>query len=94
MPSGCLESCGDNLVYGIEDCDDGNLNINDGCASCSVEFGWSCPIILGVSTCSPACGDSYLVGTENCDDGSTIDNDGCSSTCQQETGYLCGSLPS
>ena len=43
-PSGdCLERCGDGLNYGINECDDGNLDSGDGCSpDCKVEDGWKC----------------------------------------------------
>src|SRR5690606_15361362 len=34
--------CGNGIVEIGERCDDGNLAPNDGCVSCSVEFGWQC----------------------------------------------------
>lgn len=65
--------CGDSLVGGDEQCDDGNLEDGDGCdAACRIEV----------------CGDGIVnnAGTEACDDGNLTDGDGCSSACQLERG--------
>lgn len=63
--------CGNGIIEGTEECDDGN-NINgDRCsADCNVEY----------------CGDNIQqegLG-EECDDGNFLDGDGCSSTCKRE----------
>lgn len=61
--------CGDGIVNGNEECDDGNRDDGDGCnAFCRNE----------------GCGDGVLQSGEECDDGNTLDNDGCSSTCKKE----------
>jgi cysteine-rich repeat protein len=43
-PAGdCLERCGDGLNFGINECDDGNLDSGDGCSpECQIEEGWIC----------------------------------------------------
>ncbi len=43
-PAGdCQEICGDNLNFGLLDCDDGNMESGDGCSPlCEVEEGWVC----------------------------------------------------
>jgi cysteine-rich repeat protein len=64
--------CGDGIINGTEECDDGNVVNGDGCNNqCMNEY----------------CGDNAVNnnGTEECDDGNLIDGDGCSSTCQIET---------
>lgn len=55
-----------------EQCDDGNLEDDDGCTS-------ACAINV--------CGDGHLFadGGEECDDGNTEDSDGCLSTCKVDT---------
>ncbi len=64
--------CGDTVVEGTEQCDDGNLASGDGCsATCMRE---------------PRCGDSTVDGTEECDDGNTAGGDSCSATCTVECG--------
>ncbi|MEK6800776.1 MAG: DUF4215 domain-containing protein, partial [Nanoarchaeota archaeon] len=62
--------CGDLLVNGTEQCDDGNLNNNDSCKN----------------TCqNNICGDGFLnSAVEQCDDNNTLSGDGCSSLCQLE----------
>ncbi len=58
--------CGDNVVEGIEECDDGNLTDNDGCDA----------------NCRPTgCGNGRVTGTEQCDDGNVIDLDACNNDC-------------
>lgn len=63
--------CGNFVVQGTEECDDGNANNNDAC----------------LNTCvAAACGDGFVqTGVEGCDDGNTTSGDGCSSSCQTET---------
>lgn len=80
--------CGDGVVEGTEDCDDGNDQIGDGCTPfCTRE-----PSCVD-GTCAAVCGDEVVFAPETCDDGNVIDGDGCSSTCQVETGYVCEEVP-
>lgn len=63
-----LAECGDGLVYeDVEECDDGNLDDDDGCSS----------------TCqSTYCGDGVVwVGMEECDDANSDETDACLSGC-------------
>ena len=71
-------SCGDGIVNGTEECDDGNTVSGDGCSSvCKKEVGM--------------CGDGIVdVATETCDDGNRTSGDGCSANCQTETSATCG----
>ncbi len=91
----CKTVCGDRLIRGAENCDDGNENAKDGCdSSCKKEAGWVCPTGNSGGTCVSTCGDSLVVGTEECDDGRnnlgvTASGDGCDSTCRIETGFGC-----
>lgn len=70
----CVENvCGDSLVSGVEQCDDGNLTSGDGCSRdcASVE----------------TCGNDTIDGinAEQCDDGVPgLSGDGCSSSCTVE----------
>jgi len=67
-------TCGNGVLEGIEECDDGNINDGDGCsATCTIEA---------------VCGNGVTEGAEECDDGNVSDGDGCSSTCAFET--VCG----
>jgi cysteine-rich repeat protein len=82
----CPEICGNKVLQGCEECDDGNVLELDGCdTSCQVEPGWSC--IDGV--CSSICGDGMILGSDQCDDGNSEDKDGCSHLCVVEEGWVC-----
>ncbi|HJL19776.1 MAG TPA: DUF4215 domain-containing protein [Sandaracinaceae bacterium LLY-WYZ-13_1] len=85
----CVETtCGDGVAEGTEDCDDGNLQIGDGCTPfCTRE-----PSCSG-GTCDAVCGDEVVFAPETCDDGNVIDGDGCSSSCQVEEGWTCEEVP-
>ncbi|MEA2697873.1 MAG: hypothetical protein QOI66_2144, partial [Myxococcales bacterium] len=83
--------CGNGMVEGSEQCDDGNNDMGDGCSPfCRKEP--VCPAAGGA--CMTACGDGLLLPADKaagqqCDDGNTVSGDGCSSTCKIETGYTC-----
>jgi cysteine-rich repeat protein len=69
------EVCGNGVVEGTEQCDDGNTTGGDGCsADCDFEV----------------CGDGILNQGEQCDDGNNTDGDGCSAKCVLETSTKCG----
>ena len=73
------ESCGDEIINGSEQCDDGNALDGDGCSAlCQTEVSEPNPT-------GPICGNSILEEGETCDDGNAIDGDGCSTLCQIET---------
>ncbi|HEX8114737.1 MAG TPA: OmpA family protein [Kofleriaceae bacterium] len=58
--------CGDGIVSGKEQCDDGNTDATDRCTN----------------TCTIArCGDGVKAANEECDDGNTDDTDGCTNRC-------------
>lgn len=81
--SGPGQVCGNGIVEGTEECDDGNLISGDGCSStCQIEPGIcrECQCTFG----EPVCGNGLLETGEQCDDGNNEDGDGCSSTCQWE----------
>ncbi len=69
--------CGNDLVEGAEECDDGNMIDGDGCTDCELDN-----IAL--------CGNGLYDPGEECDDGNTDSLDGCSSTCQLESENACG----
>jgi len=72
--------CGDTILGGDEECDDGNTTSGDGCsAACSSEI---------------VCGDGVLAGSEDCDDGNTLPGDGCDDVCIPEAGFDCNGSPS
>ena len=75
QPACILDGCGDGVVEGEEQCDDGNLVSGDGCsAQCKLE----------------GCGNGIvdIALGERCDDGNTEDGDGCSADCR--TNERCG----
>jgi len=80
MPSICTPKCGDSILISFE-CDDGNLEPNDGCSSsCEKEEGWKCN--GAPSVCVPICGDGLIIDSiEQCDDNNNVPEDGCSDTC-------------
>ncbi len=80
--------CGDALAQGLEDCDDGNAEVGDGCTpDCILE-----PDCID-GTCSAVCGDAVLQLGESCDDGNAFSGDGCSSLCAEEAGFICEEVP-
>jgi len=65
-----VQVCGNGTVEEGEDCDDGNLDNDDGCNSV-------CEVV-------PFCGDGNIDPGEVCDDGNGDDGDGCDGECQSE----------
>ena len=90
-----LEQCGNGTIDvwedgGVEQCDDGNRQINDGCDNnCQLEPGANCPVGGGACT---RCGNSINEDGEDCDDGNLNNNDGCSDACTVEVGSFCPSV--
>ena len=79
-----LAGCGDGLLKGAEECDDGNTVSGDGCSSsCTLEVGYECPT-PGTKCTTTTCGNGVRAGAEQCDDGNLRPYDGCSPTCQRE----------
>ena len=58
--------CGDSVVNGDEECDDGNADDTDACTS-------ACK--------NAACGDGFVGPGEACDDGNAVDDDACTNAC-------------
>jgi cysteine-rich repeat protein len=86
--------CGDGLMTGSEECDDGNTINGDGCShACTVETGYACSSGQP-SKCWSSCGDGILASNEKCDDGNNLSGDGCSATCKVEFGFQCSESPS
>ncbi len=84
--SGCLNVCGNALREEGEECDDGNIRPNDGCApDCQTEEGFTCTS-TSPTVCTPICGDGRVVGDEPCD-GSDFGNASCANL-----GYYEGTL--
>jgi len=60
-----------------EECDDANLDPDDGCsATCIIEPDSFC-VGQGLNSCA-VCGNSSIDGPETCDDGNLVSGDGCS----------------
>jgi cysteine-rich repeat protein len=80
--------CGDGVVEGNEDCDDGNRANGDGCNAqiCPEPVpGFETYYICNFCLAGPVgCGDGDLDGGEQCDDGNLYIGDGCSSECTTE----------
>jgi cysteine-rich repeat protein len=84
---------------GTEECDDGNVDNEDGCSSeCTVEAGNSCGGAYAYAECGgpgdrceAGCGNGIKSALEECDDGNDANSDGCSSSCQIECGWNCSS---
>jgi len=72
--------CGNTILEGEEQCDDGNVEDGDGCSAvCEIEED------------EPFCGDDVLDPGEQCDDGNNDDGDGCSAVCEiEEDEPFCG----
>jgi cysteine-rich repeat protein len=69
-----FNTCGDGVIAGAEQCDDGNLVLGDGCDPiCHKE--------------RASCGDGHLDPGEECDDGNKVNADDCSNAC---TKNACG----
>lgn len=89
----CRPICGDQLLRGREECDDG-LDLDtgapvggDGCdENCQLEPGWVCP--SGEACRRTTCGDGLAEGSEQCDDGNDQPYDGCAPDCTKEP--VCG----
>lgn len=91
-PSICtFIGCSDGVVIAPEECDDGNLDDDDGCDStCMEEFGYDCT--GSPSVCVTVCGDGEVAGTEDCDDGNATAGDGCTS-CTEDATAVCFETP-
>lgn len=90
----CVVSCGDGFILSqLQECDDGNTIMNDGCSGCRVDDGWICQGVPSVCTLIIGCGDGVLNGIQQCDDGNNNDRDGCSG-CRVQTGWRCTGSPS
>lgn len=67
IPNPIQQICGNNLLEGVEECDDGDTEGGDGCSAyCQDEL---------------ICGNSLIEGVEECDDGNGVNDDSCSNIC-------------
>lgn len=85
LPLNCTDpgtnsTCGDGFLDPGEQCDDGNIQDEDGCSAiCQLES---------------QCGDGIRDAGETCDDGNRGNGDGCSSVCVLELSWECTYNPS
>lgn len=71
--------CGNRVLDGAEECDDGARADNDGCSGdCTIEEGWTCE---GEPSSCIKCGNGTVEADEECDDGNNDSDDGCSASC-------------
>jgi fibro-slime domain-containing protein len=84
-------TCGNGILDGTEQCDDGNTASSDGCSKiCQMENNYDCRVPGQPCENLAVCGNGSLTSDETCDDGNTRDGDGCSADCQTvETGWQC-----
>jgi fibro-slime domain-containing protein len=73
--------CGDGIVAGFEQCDDGANGA--GCVDCRLSPGFHCPV-AGQACVATRCGDGVAQGLEECDDGNQVVGDGCTPDCLRE----------
>ncbi|CAD8070395.1 unnamed protein product [Paramecium primaurelia] len=88
----CRSNCGDGIIVGKEQCDDGNEIEFDGCHQCELRcLQQQCTkCLIGICLecgndgwylfeykCISFCGDLIVVDNEECDDGNIIPYDGC-----------------
>jgi fibro-slime domain-containing protein len=93
MPCQNEGTCGNGILIGDKQCDDGNTTSGDGCSSsCKLEPGWICKV--PGKPCQPVCGDGKVELGKQCDDGNTTNGDGCSASCRVEPGWSCSGSPS
>ncbi len=86
-PDDCGATCGDSLVEGTENCDDGNTVDGDGCSStCTIESGWGCS--GAPSSCTEICGDGIVTVGEQCDGTAGPCPGLCLSSCRCTTGEV------
>ena len=85
-----MPQCGNNIIEGQEQCDDGSVN-GEGCRDdCSGELpGWDCVPSGQGSACSETCGNGITTVSEQCDDGNSDDTDGCLSDCTIDPEFSC-----
>lgn len=97
----CSPICGDGLVVGNEECDEGRdfgsetclgckLKCTEGCKDCLNGICFTCKLgwELREGVCMSVCGDFAALEREECDDGNTSASDGCFS-CKFQCGPGC-----
>ncbi|CAK70439.1 unnamed protein product (macronuclear) [Paramecium tetraurelia] len=100
----CQPYCGDKLIVGDEECDDGNDLSHDGCFQCQFQCDQNCLVcqfgkcvecqnsfeLNSDQLCLPICGDGFVVPytEEKCEDVNNIEGDGCFN-CKFECDQMC-----
>ncbi|CAD8129277.1 unnamed protein product [Paramecium sonneborni] len=99
----CEPICGDQIIVGNEECDDGNQYDVDTCLNCKYQcpqhcnqcaFGVCTHCVVGFyldivsNSCNSVCGDKILASDEVCDDGNELRYDGCFQ-CQHQCQVEC-----
>lgn len=88
--------CGDGILAGKEQCEDGQSppTDGDGCdATCKREPGYACPDV-GQPCHLTVCGDGVTEGDEQCDDQNNDQGDGCTPFCTKEPDCSLGACTS
>lgn len=82
-----LDTCGDGIIDAGEDCDDGDVEVMDGCSGCRVDPLYVC---MGEPSDCYTCGDGFRNPAEQCDDGELIgmNSPGCEN-CLVVPGWEC-----
>ena len=92
-----LIECNDGFLHRSEQCEDGNIENEDGCSSeCLNETNWACETrfnrIPNTYGCRRViCNDGIVDGEEECEDGNAENGDGCNE-CYIEEGYDCATF--
>jgi cysteine-rich repeat protein len=79
----CSPVCGDGVLLGSEECDDGNIMNGDGCSSiCMIENGWACNTAANSSTvCNQCVGATFQAANKTtCDPCANYDCSTCDSS--------------
>jgi cysteine-rich repeat protein len=85
--------CGNGIMEGSEQCDDGNTSNGDGCSSsCTTEESSGGGPQPPEPPPTALCGNGVVETSETCDDGNQMSGDGCSGACQLEgqSPAICG----
>jgi len=79
--------CGDGVIEGSEECDDGDTVDGDGCSStCTIESGWGCS--GAPSSCTEICGNGIVTVGEQCDGSAGPCPGFCLSNCRCTSGEV------
>src|SRR5690606_37753446 len=90
-PTTVSPNCGNGVLDGDEQCDDGNEDSLDGCNNaCQQSPDFDCPTAGQLCVSNVACGDGRQHNTEACDEGAESDGVGCAADCLSvDVGWQC-----